>query len=67
VSADSYYLLAVGQAGQRILFGDMDRLSGLISLGTAFIFAFALVESLCGAQKRSEVISPMIFPSGTPL
>ncbi|KAI0249730.1 DJ-1 [Lactifluus subvellereus] len=41
--------------------------SDLISLGTAFPFAFALVESLCGAQKRSEIISPMVFPSGTPL
>ncbi|KAF8480257.1 class I glutamine amidotransferase-like protein [Russula ochroleuca] len=35
--------------------------------GTAFPFAFALVENLCGAQKRSEVIPPMVFPPGTPL
>lgn len=35
--------------------------------GTAFPFAFALVERLCGAQKRSEVIGPMVFPPGTPL
>jgi len=35
--------------------------------GTAFPFAFALVEKLCGAQKRSEVIGPMVFPPGTPL
>ncbi|KAI0305313.1 DJ-1 [Multifurca ochricompacta] len=37
------------------------------SLGTAFPFAFALVEGLCGAQKRSEIVTPMVFPSGTPL
>ncbi|KAH9974148.1 class I glutamine amidotransferase-like protein [Lactifluus volemus] len=41
--------------------------SGLILLGTAFPFAFALVASLCGTEKRSEVINPMVFPSGTPL
>ncbi|KAH8993635.1 class I glutamine amidotransferase-like protein [Lactarius hatsudake] len=35
--------------------------------GTAFPFAFALVEGLCGAQKRLEVVHPMVFPSGTPL
>jgi len=35
--------------------------------GTAFPFAFALVASLCGTEKRSEVINPMVFPSGTPL
>ncbi|KAH9077895.1 class I glutamine amidotransferase-like protein [Lactarius deliciosus] len=39
----------------------------LTSLGTAFPFAFALVEGLCGAQKRLEVVHPMVFPSGTPL
>ncbi|KAH9171054.1 class I glutamine amidotransferase-like protein [Lactarius sanguifluus] len=33
--------------------------------GTAFPFAFALVEGLCGAQKRLEVVHPMVFPSGT--
>ncbi|KAI0293985.1 class I glutamine amidotransferase-like protein [Russula brevipes] len=41
--------------------------SHLTSLGTAFPFAFTLVERLCGAQKRSEVVGPMIFPSGTAL
>ncbi|KAI9459191.1 class I glutamine amidotransferase-like protein [Lactarius psammicola] len=35
--------------------------------GTAFPFAFALVEGLCGAQKRLEIVNPMVFPSGTPL
>ncbi|KAH9983133.1 DJ-1 [Russula compacta] len=39
----------------------------LTSPGTAFPFAFTLVESLYGAQKRSEVIDPMVFPPGTPL
>ncbi|KAI0284615.1 class I glutamine amidotransferase-like protein [Russula aff. rugulosa BPL654] len=43
------------------------RLSYLILPGTAFPFAFALVERLCGAQKRAEVIGPMVFPPGTPL
>ncbi|KAH9962204.1 class I glutamine amidotransferase-like protein [Russula dissimulans] len=42
-------------------------LTRLISPGTAFPFALALVEKLCGAQKRSEVIGPMVFPPGTPL
>ncbi|KAI0315576.1 DJ-1 [Amylostereum chailletii] len=31
--------------------------------GTAFPFAFALVEKLCGASKREEVVAPMVFPS----
>ncbi|KAN0136910.1 DJ-1 protein [Lactarius tabidus] len=35
--------------------------------GTAFPFAFALVEALCGEEKRSEVVKPMVFPPGTPL
>ncbi|KAF8655020.1 hypothetical protein AX16_003290 [Volvariella volvacea WC 439] len=35
--------------------------------GTAFPFAFKLVELLCGKAKRDEVIAPMIFPTGTPL
>ncbi|KAI0053131.1 DJ-1 [Auriscalpium vulgare] len=35
--------------------------------GTAFPFAFALVERLCGVEKRREVIEPMVFPSRTPL
>ena len=39
----------------------------LTSLGTAFPFAFALVEALCGEQKRLEVVKPMLFPLGTPL
>lgn len=30
--------------------------------GTAFPFAFALVEGLCGAQRRLEVVNPMVFP-----
>ncbi|KAH7922700.1 DJ-1 [Leucogyrophana mollusca] len=34
--------------------------------GTAFPFALTLVELLCGAEKRAEVFSPMIFPAGTP-
>ncbi|KAG6860532.1 hypothetical protein C0995_010103 [Termitomyces sp. Mi166 len=34
--------------------------------GTAFPFAFTLVEQLCGAEKRAEVFKPMIFPPGTP-
>ncbi|KAH0578582.1 hypothetical protein H2248_003727 [Termitomyces sp. 'cryptogamus'] len=34
--------------------------------GTAFPFAFALVERLCGADKRAEVFKPMVFPAGTP-
>ncbi|KAI9508076.1 DJ-1 [Russula earlei] len=43
------------------------RLNRLPLPGTAFPFAFALVEKLCGAQKRSEVIGPMVFPPGTVL
>ncbi|KAI0264678.1 class I glutamine amidotransferase-like protein [Gloeopeniophorella convolvens] len=35
--------------------------------GTTFPFAFALVEGLCGVEKRKEVIDPMVFPSGTAL
>lgn len=35
--------------------------------GTSFPFAFALVDKLCGTQKRSEIIGPMVFPPGTPL
>lgn len=34
--------------------------------GTAFPFAFTLVELLCGKEKREEVTTPMIFPPGTP-
>ncbi|KAJ4489881.1 class I glutamine amidotransferase-like protein [Lentinula aciculospora] len=34
--------------------------------GTAFPFAFKLVELLCGSEKRKEVYGPMIFPPGTP-
>ncbi|KAJ3711239.1 class I glutamine amidotransferase-like protein [Lentinula guzmanii] len=34
--------------------------------GTAFPFAFKLVELLCGTEKRKEVHGPMVFPSGTP-
>ncbi|EGN92510.1 hypothetical protein SERLA73DRAFT_191001 [Serpula lacrymans var. lacrymans S7.3] len=34
--------------------------------GTAFPFAFALVELLCGPEKRAEVRGPMVFPSGAP-
>ncbi|KAF5368896.1 hypothetical protein D9758_002972 [Tetrapyrgos nigripes] len=34
--------------------------------GTAFPFAFKLVEMLCGSGKRAEVHGPMVFPSGTP-
>ncbi|OAX39635.1 class I glutamine amidotransferase-like protein [Rhizopogon vinicolor AM-OR11-026] len=32
--------------------------------GTAFPFAFTLVELLCGKAKRDEVVGPMIFPTG---
>ncbi|KAF8273698.1 class I glutamine amidotransferase-like protein [Lactarius quietus] len=39
----------------------------LITSRTAFPFAFALVEGLCGEEKRLEVVKPMVFPSGTPL
>ncbi|KAI0065262.1 DJ-1 [Artomyces pyxidatus] len=35
--------------------------------GTAFPFAFALVEQLCGSSKREEVVKPMVFPAETPL
>ncbi|EIW77218.1 DJ-1 [Coniophora puteana RWD-64-598 SS2] len=35
--------------------------------GTAFPFAFKLVELLAGAGKRDETIGPMVFPAGTPL
>ncbi|VDC07372.1 unnamed protein product [Peniophora sp. CBMAI 1063] len=31
--------------------------------GTAFPFAFTLVEKLCGLEKRKEVVGPMVFPS----
>ncbi|KZV76676.1 DJ-1 protein [Peniophora sp. CONT] len=31
--------------------------------GTAFPFAFTLVEKLCGLEKRKEVTGPMVFPS----
>ncbi|EAU83931.1 hypothetical protein CC1G_10336 [Coprinopsis cinerea okayama7 len=34
--------------------------------GTAFPFALTLVELLCGKEKREEVRSPMVFPTGTP-
>ncbi|KAG5650487.1 hypothetical protein H0H81_012067 [Sphagnurus paluster] len=34
--------------------------------GTAFPFALALVEILCGTKKRTEVQNPMVFPPGTP-
>ncbi|KAG6814463.1 hypothetical protein H0H93_012952, partial [Arthromyces matolae] len=34
--------------------------------GTAFPFAFTLVERLCGPEKRTEVFKPMVFPPGTP-
>ncbi|EPQ53659.1 DJ-1 protein [Gloeophyllum trabeum ATCC 11539] len=34
--------------------------------GTAFPFAFTLVELLCGKDKREEVRGPMVFPPGTP-
>lgn len=34
--------------------------------GTAFPFALTLVERLCGADKRTEVYGPMVFPPGTP-
>ena len=62
------YLLAVGQARWRTsTIQNKSGLSYLTSPGTAFPFVFALVESLCGAQKRSEVIGPMVFPPGTPL
>ncbi|KAG2041082.1 DJ-1 [Suillus americanus] len=33
--------------------------------GTAFPFAFTLIELLCGKEKRDEVVGPMIFPSST--
>ncbi|KAG6809600.1 hypothetical protein H0H92_015602 [Tricholoma furcatifolium] len=33
--------------------------------GTAFPFAFALVERLCGAEKRAAVFTPMMFPADT--
>ncbi len=36
-------------------------------LGTAFPFAFALVEGLCGEQKRLEIVKPMVFSTGTSL
>ncbi|KAJ8590587.1 DJ-1 [Rhizopogon salebrosus TDB-379] len=32
--------------------------------GTAFPFAFTLIELLCGKAKRDEVVGPMIFPTG---
>ncbi|CAG7847450.1 SubName: Full=Uncharacterized protein {ECO:0000313/EMBL:CCA73089.1} [Serendipita indica DSM 11827] len=32
--------------------------------GTAFPFAFKIVELLCGEAKVKEVRSPMIFPAG---
>ncbi|KAI6139614.1 class I glutamine amidotransferase-like protein [Pisolithus thermaeus] len=34
--------------------------------GTAFPFAFKLVELLCGKEKRDEVRGPMMFPSSVP-
>ncbi|KAG0707906.1 class I glutamine amidotransferase-like protein [Suillus ampliporus] len=34
-------------------------------IGTAFPFAFTLIELLCGKAKRDEVVGPMIFPSDT--
>ncbi|KAK0469271.1 class I glutamine amidotransferase-like protein [Desarmillaria tabescens] len=34
--------------------------------GTTFPFALTLVELLCGADKRKEVSTPMVFPPGTP-
>jgi len=30
--------------------------------GTAFPFAFALVDKLCGLDKRKEIYDPMVFP-----
>ncbi|KII91196.1 hypothetical protein PLICRDRAFT_89532 [Plicaturopsis crispa FD-325 SS-3] len=34
--------------------------------GTAFPFAFTLVEKLLGPEKREEIRGPMVFPAGTP-
>ncbi|KAK0205245.1 DJ-1, partial [Desarmillaria ectypa] len=34
--------------------------------GTTFPFALTFVELLCGANKRKEVSTPMVFPPGTP-
>jgi protein DJ-1 len=34
--------------------------------GTAFPFAFTLVEKLAGTEKRKEIVGPMVFPAGTP-
>ncbi|KAF5348439.1 hypothetical protein D9757_012781 [Collybiopsis confluens] len=37
-----------------------------LASGTAFPFAFKMVELLCGPEKRQEVHGPMVFPAGTP-
>lgn len=35
-----------------------------VRVGTAFPFAFKLVELLCGKAKRDQVREPMMFPGG---